>query len=82
MRNNFGTAATTGGPGQLVQNVNPGTFFGGQQAQNQFGTSIFGTQAGLFSNSQANQTARRGQNFSLAGDIIGAGGLVGAAKFG
>jgi len=59
------------GTGQLVNNVSPSDMFSYQSGLNQFNSSIFGHQANLFSNSQANATARRGQNMTAATSILG-----------
>lgn len=64
------------GPAPLVQNVSPGTFFGGQAAQNQFTSSIFGTQANIFGTQQGAATAARGQNLALIGSGFGAVGTA------
>lgn len=58
--------------GQLVQNVQPATFFGGQQAQQSTLANIFGTQ-------EQSRIAQRGQNIQLLGDIVGGGSQIGAA---
>jgi len=55
--------------GQLVQNVAPTTFFGGQAAQNQFGASIFNTQSNIFGTQQQALTSNRGQNMALIGQL-------------
>jgi len=76
-----GNAPQAGGPGQLVQNVSPSTFFGGQASQNASNASIFGTQGGIF----GNQLQNSGGFGSIVGGIAGqaAGGLFGAGgKFG
>ena len=59
----------TGGPGQLVQNINPQSIFGAQAANQQTAASIFSTQAGIFAN----------QPPGILGQIAGgiAGGAVG-----
>lgn len=60
------------GTGQLVQNVNPESIFGYQQGLNNFNASVFGTQAGMYNNDQANQG-------NVWGTILGygAGSLAG-----
>lgn len=60
----------TGGPGQLIQNVSPGSIFGAQAANQQTAANVFGTQAGIFAN----------QPPGILGSI--AGGLAGAATGG
>lgn len=63
------------GTGQLVQNVNPDSIFGYQQGLNNFNASIFGTQANMFSNNQAQQGNIFG---SVLGSIAGGfGGGIG-----
>lgn len=60
------------GTGQLVQNVNPDSIFGYQQGLNNFNASIFGTQANMYGNQQANQS-------NVFGTVLGsiAGGIGG-----
>ena len=48
-------AQNTTGTGQLVQNIDPNSMFSYQQGLNSFNASIFGSQAGMYSNQQANQ---------------------------
>jgi hypothetical protein len=77
-----GTTAQSGfgGQGQLVQNVSPGTFFGGQASANQLAGSIFNTQGSIFGNQLANQPAGIGGLIagSLAGGVgQGVGTLIG-----
>lgn len=64
------------GPGNLVQNVNPSQFFGAQASNNQFATSVFNTQGGIFSSQLANSSSPLG---SIAGGFAGSlvGGLGG-----
>ena len=69
----------TGGPGQLVQNIDPSSIFGAQSSINAFNQGIFGTQANIFGTQQTAATAARQQNFELLGPAIGAGGAIGAA---
>lgn len=64
----------TTGTGQLVQNIDPSSFFGYQGNVNNYGASIFNSQAGIFG-SQMNNSG------SVFGSLLGgfAGGASGAA---
>jgi hypothetical protein len=73
-------AAPNTSTNQLVQNVDPATFFGGQASKNALAGSIYSTQGGIFG-SQANMYASQMANTSSPlGSIIGgaAGTLVGS----
>jgi hypothetical protein len=60
------------GVGQLVNNVNPDSIFGYQQGLNNFNASIFGTQASMYSNQQANASSPMGAILGgLAGSVTG-----------
>jgi hypothetical protein len=57
---------------QLVQNVDPATFFGGQNNVNNSKTSIFSSQASMYGSSSANQGGGIGGMVgSLAGGFLG-----------
>lgn len=71
----FPTVQGQTGTGQLVQNVDPSSIFNYQQSLNNFNASVFGTQAGMYSNSQA-------QSSSPWGSILGYGAGTVAGGFG
>jgi len=75
------------GTGQLVQNVDPQSIFGYQQGLNSFNASIFGSQAGMYSQQQKSGGSPWGSILgSVAGSFAGplgasAGGALGGALF-
>lgn len=64
------------GTGQLVQNVNPQSIFGYQQSLNDFNSSIFGTQAGMYNNQIAHPKP------SILGSLTGSAGGAASGAFG
>jgi hypothetical protein len=72
-------ASPNTGMQQLVKNVDPATFFGGQASNNQFGASIFNTQGGMFGSQAGMYNSQMNNSSSPLGSILGgaAGMLVG-----
>lgn len=72
---------------QLVQNVDPATFFGGQNAAMQAASSIYNTQGSIYGSQLSNQSSPLGSILGgVAGGLTGGFstglGLIGASAFG
>lgn len=79
----FPTVQGQTGTGQLVQNVNPDSIFGYQQGLNNFNASVFGSQAGMYNNQQANSSSPWGTILGYgAGSFLGPMGSSIGGKIG